>query len=175
MPLAPNKMLHRTAAPLLIRAPVGQMYAPKPGTKRDPVRRWKLSDRAFFGHGACHILAFAFLERFPGSSFHAVWIKPGEGYCGNHVYVTNGIVAFDYRGYLNQDRIVAHHWKQYCRDYPGWHAELIRIGANLSDPAEMALLGMHVRGPDEYLENALPRARMYLSKYDDCHAEYVAA
>ncbi|MFK7965471.1 MAG: hypothetical protein AB8C46_16045 [Burkholderiaceae bacterium] len=149
------------------------MYCPKPGTKQDPVRRWNLSDRAFFGHGACHILAFAFLERFPNRDFYPVWIKPGDGHRGNHVFVTDGSVAFDYRGYLNNERLVSYHWQQYCREYPGWNAELVRVEANLCDPAALASLGMIVRAPEDFLHNALPRARQYLSKYNKQHTEYV--
>ena len=151
------------------------MYAPRPGTKTNPVLRWNLSDRAFFGHGACHILAFVFLERFPNRNFYPIWIKPGDGYRGNHVFVTNGSVAFDYRGYLSKDKLLAHHWKQYCRKYPGWNAELIRVESNLCEPAELAPLGMHVRAPGEFLHDALPRARKYVSKYDKHHANFVVA
>jgi hypothetical protein len=148
------------------------MYVLRPGTKQDPVRQWDLSDRAFFGFGACHILAFAFLERFPDRNFYPIWIKPGHGYRGNHVFVTNGSIAFDYRGYLSEDRLLAHHWKQYCREYPGWNGELVRVEANLSEPVELARIGMHVRAPDKFLHNALPRARKYLTKYDRKHREH---
>ena len=37
------------------------MYVLKRGVKKDPQRRWNLPDRIFFGYGACHILAGAFL------------------------------------------------------------------------------------------------------------------
>ena len=84
------------------------MFIPEQGTKQDPVRRWSLSDLAFFGHGACHILAYEFLERFPRSGFNAVWIKPAEGYRVNHVFVTNGVIAFDYRGYLSESRLISY-------------------------------------------------------------------
>lgn len=145
------------------------MFQPRSGTKEDPCRRWKLSDRVFFAHGACHILAQVFLERFPDRNFHAVWIRPGAGYRGNHVYVTNGSVAFDYRGYVPVDRLVNYYREQYRKKYPGWHAELVGVTGNLCDPEQMIRIGMQIRGPDQFLENALPRAMTYLKKYDQQH------
>lgn len=145
------------------------MFIPKPGTKQDAVRRWRLSERAFFAHGACHILAQAFLDRFPDSHFYAVWIKPNEGYRGNHVFVTNGVLAFDYRGYLAELRLTSYYWKQYKQAYSGWDAELIRVIGNVSDPAQVKKIGMQIRGPDEFLHNATPRAQAYLKKYDELH------
>jgi len=57
----------------------GTMFFPKTNVKNDPVRRWHRPDRHFFANGACQVLAFAFLERYPGLGFHARWIKPAEG------------------------------------------------------------------------------------------------
>lgn len=34
------------------------MYTLKPGIKKDPVRRWALPDRIFFGNGTCAILGY---------------------------------------------------------------------------------------------------------------------
>jgi len=151
------------------------MYVPKPGTKQDPVRRWNLSERAFFAHGACHILAHSFLERFPGSGFYLIWIKPGAGYRGNHVFVTNGSVAFDYHGYCNLNRLVSHHFTKYSRDQADWNAEIIEISGDVSNPDEMRSIGMQVRAPAQFLHDARPRARDYLRKYDEQHAIYIAA
>src|SRR5262249_16909344 len=69
------------------------------GGKRDPVKRWGLPDRVFFACGACHILAYAFLKTYPGSGFAPLWIRPIEGYTGNHIVVVRGQLAFDYHGY----------------------------------------------------------------------------
>ena len=72
--------------------------------KTDPVRRWHRPDRHFFANGACQVLAFAFLERYPDLEFRARWIKPAAGFSGNHVYVTDGINAFDYHGLTTEQR-----------------------------------------------------------------------
>ena len=59
------------------------MY-PKPRIKNydklDPVMRWELTDRVFFACGACHILAYAFMERYKLRSAKAIWIKPLQSY-----------------------------------------------------------------------------------------------
>ncbi len=55
------------------------MYQLKPGTKQDPVKRWNLPDRIFFGHGACHILAGMYLKSLSPSGFYAVWIMREKG------------------------------------------------------------------------------------------------
>jgi hypothetical protein len=55
------------------------MYRLRPGIKQNPEKRWALPDRVFFACGACHILAYAFLRRFPDRDFRAVWIQAGPG------------------------------------------------------------------------------------------------
>ena len=67
-------------------------------TKQDPVKRWNLPNRIFFAAGACHILAYTFLMTYPEHNFQAYWIKPGAGMSGNHIFVSNGRLAFDYDG-----------------------------------------------------------------------------
>lgn len=73
------------------------MYQLKPGIKQDPERRWALPDRVFFGFGACHILAGVYLQNPPLPGFFSERVIPGDGFSGNHIYVTNGDIAFDYR------------------------------------------------------------------------------
>ncbi len=70
-----------------------------PGARDDQLLRWNLPDRVFFAAGACHILAFAFLERFPASGAKAVWIKPLEDTPTNHIVILKGDCAFDFHGF----------------------------------------------------------------------------
>jgi hypothetical protein len=83
------------------------MFFPKINVKIDPTRRWHRPDRHFFANGACQVLAFAFMERYPDLGFHARWIKPAPGFTGNHIYVTDGINAFDYHGLATEQRLLA--------------------------------------------------------------------
>ncbi len=71
--------------------------------KRDQAMRRALPDRVFFAGGACHILAYAFLEKYGTQITHALWLKPATGYTSDHIVIDIIIVGtdwmFDYRGY----------------------------------------------------------------------------
>ena len=103
------------------------MYVLKHGIKKNPEKRWALPDRIFFGHGACAILAGTFLEHPPLEGFYGERIIPGEGFSGNHIYVTNGVIAFDYHGYSSPRAAAGTPWKRLgftqprmaLRDAPG--------------------------------------------------------
>jgi hypothetical protein len=60
------------------------MFFPKISVKTDPVRRWHRPDRHFFANGACQVLAFAFLERYPsptGSTPSIITASPPNSAC----------------------------------------------------------------------------------------------
>jgi hypothetical protein len=141
------------------------MYRLKPGIKRDPQRRWALPDRVFFGNGSCHILAGVFLEHPPLPGFHAERIVPGEGFAGNHIFVTNGTIAFDYHGYSSRLRLLIHHtncWARRCPD--GWHCSLERVDFDLLGTIE--LNSRKMLGPDQYWGDPVSRARSFISRID---------
>ena len=144
------------------------MYWLKPGIKKDPQRRWNLPDRIFFGHGACHILAGVFLKMQPLQNFHAERVIPNEGFAGNHIYVTNGSIAFDFHGYSVRKRLIEHHYRGWTRRYPGWGAEISNVDFELLDTA--ALNARKMLGPDQYLFDAAERARHFLSRVDHFEA-----
>jgi hypothetical protein len=62
-------------------------------------RRTAGDDQSFFAAGACHILAWAMLERHPdrGLTVHALR-RRGEAYA-HHVFVSDGLWAFDHCGW----------------------------------------------------------------------------
>jgi hypothetical protein len=142
------------------------MYLLRPGIKEDPVRRWNLPDRVFFACGACHVLAHAFLERFPGAGFRPIWIRPRRELTGNHVVVTNGDLAFDYHGYVAYDRLVDHYTTRARRLFPDWGADLVPVTASLVNREDAKAIGMDIREPGQFLHDALPRARRYLERFD---------
>ncbi|WP_158965542.1 hypothetical protein [Chachezhania sediminis] len=140
------------------------MYVLKPGIKRDPVRRWALPDRIFFGHGACAILAGTWLRDPPLPGFHAERIIPAEGLPGNHVYLTDGQIAFDYHGYSILENLLAHHARGWSARHDGWHCSVETVGFDLlSTPA---LNARKMLGPDQYLHDPISRAARYLSRID---------
>ena len=138
------------------------MYVLKQGVKKDPVRRWALPDRIFFGHGACAILAGVFLRHPPlPGAWHAERIVPHAGHAGNHIFVTDGCVAFDFHGYACRDRLLAHHRRQWSARSPGWDADLEVVDFDLLDTKE--LNARRMLGPDQYLQDPVPRAMRFVA------------
>lgn len=144
------------------------MYVLGKGIKKDPVRRWALPDRIFFGHGACHILAGTYLDAPPLPGFHAERIIPAEGFAVAHVYVTDGVAAFDYHGYSLRRRLLDHHRKAWAAHSPGWECMLERVAFNLLDTAELNRRKM--LGPDQYLYDPVARARRFIGCRDHAAA-----
>ena len=140
------------------------MYVLKPGIKQDAARHWALPDRIFFGHGACHILAGYFLERFPDAGFTAIWLKPWEGFRGNHIFVTDGQIAFDYHGYSVLTRLLAHHERVWASRFDGWGCDAVLVDFPLLDTD--ALNARNMRGPDQYYGDAIERTRRYVERVD---------
>ena len=135
----------------------------KPSVKKDPVRRWALPDRVFFGNGACHILAGVFLKAKPVSGFFAERIIPGDGFAGNHIYVTNGSIAFDYHGYSNRLRLLQHHTSGWSRCYSeGWNCVLEHVEFDLLNTVE--LNSRKMLGPDQYQGDSILRAQNFIQR-----------
>ncbi|WP_246677693.1 hypothetical protein [Mesorhizobium sp. B2-4-18] len=138
------------------------MYVLKHGIKRNPERRWALPDRIFFGHGACAILAGTFLKHPPLEGFYGERIIPDEGFSGNHIYVTNGLIAFDYHGYCARERLLEHHERSWASRNAGWHCMIAKVDFDLLDKTELNRRKM--LGPDQYLQDPIPRARGFSSE-----------
>ena len=49
------------------------------------------------------------LPSAPPAGFHAERIIPNGGVPGGHMYVTDGLIAFDDHGYSLRERLLAHH------------------------------------------------------------------
>lgn len=141
------------------------MYVLAPGIKGTP-RQWALPDRVFFAAGACQVLAYAALERLAGEGFGAKWIKPAAGFRGNHLIVTDGVLAFDYHGWSRLEALLAHTRRKAERWWPGWRCEVVDFPteALVSEAASKAL-GLHLREPGQFTHDALPRARAFFARY----------
>lgn len=141
------------------------MYQLKPGIKQDPLRQWALPDRVFFGYGACHILAGVYLRDPPLAGFWAERIIPRHGQSGNHIFVTDGCISFDFHGYAGRATLLAHHTRSYRSVYgTAWDYDLERVAFDLLDTT--ALNARKMRGPDQYRKDALPRAEAYVARID---------
>ncbi|NJM81358.1 MAG: hypothetical protein HC844_01715 [Tabrizicola sp.] len=137
------------------------MYWPIPGIKKHPERRWNQPDRIFFGFGACHILAGVFLEEAPFHGFYGEWIVPIRGFAGTHIYVTNGLISFDFHGYTIRERLLARYGKGHRTRNPAWDAEVVKIDFDLLDTHELNAR-KHL-GPDQYFGDPIPRARAFIA------------
>ncbi len=151
------------------------MFFPKINVKNDPVRRWHRPDRHFFANGACQVLAFAFLERYPDMGFHARWIKPAVGFTGNHIYVTDGINAFDYHGLTTELRLLTFVFMRGRRFFPGWDATLVDLPTDVSEQRSRQIEGLWLREPKQFLYDALPRARNFLDRFGDIKRRLTAS
>ena len=107
---------------------IDRMYRIDEAKKRDAKLRWALPNRVFFACGACHILAFAFLEQYGSSSLKAIWIKPASGFTGNHILITASGWVFDYHGYSCREHFFTHTYRKADRWWPGWQATLMTEG-----------------------------------------------
>lgn len=136
-------------------------------SKRDPIRRWQLPDRVFFACGACHILAHAFLERWGRPDDEVIWFRPKPGFSGNHIVVARGDLIFDYHGWSERERFMAHTRRRACRHWPGWDADLVRLPRDVltSEARSKEIPGLWLMEPGQFLHDALPRARRYLDRF----------
>jgi hypothetical protein len=135
--------------------------------KFDSHKRWALSERVFFACGACHILSYAFLDRHASSGCRAMWIRPHEGFSGNHIFVTDGRYVFDYHGYSEHDFYLQHTFKRAKHYYPGWDAALVELPKDVlvSEQKSRTYDGLWLREPGQFLYDALPRAYKFLDRF----------
>ena len=117
--------------------------------------------------GACHILVYAFLRAYPESGFTPIWIRPAKGYTGNHILVVRDQLAFDYHGYSDLPKLLAHIKQRANRWWPGWDATLVRLPADVLISESMSRMydGLWLKEPKQFLFDALPRAQAYLQRF----------
>ena len=135
--------------------------------KLDPRQRWGRPDPVFLAGAACHILAYAFQQKYGDEGRRALWIKPRDGLIGNHIFVAWEDWAFDYHGYAPLERLLAHYTRRARRYQPGWDATLKELPFEVlvSETKSLAYEGLWLRDPGQFLEDALPRAHAYLARF----------
>ena len=137
-------------------------------SKRGPVKRWNLPDRTFFACGACHILAYAFLEAYGEAGMEPLWIRPHEGFTGNHIIAATDRMVFDFHGYSQRDTFVERYFRRARVHSPGWDGALIALPVDVLISTEKSRRydGLWLRQPDLFLHDPLPRARAFLKRFD---------
>jgi hypothetical protein len=135
--------------------------------KTDQTMRWSLPDRVFFACGACHILAHAFVEKYGAHNTEILWLKPEPGFTGNHIVAAGPDWIFDYHGYSDRVRFLAHTFTKAGRWWPSWNARLVQLPTDvlISEERSRTYEGLWLREPEQFLHDALPRARAYLDRF----------
>ena len=103
--------------------------------------------------------------------FYGEWIVPNEGFTGNHMFVTNGQVSFDFHGYSLRESLLARYWRGYQTRYPEWDAKIVEIDFPLLDTQELNAR-KHL-GPDQYFGDPVTRARQFIAS-KRCPGELLA-
>jgi hypothetical protein len=146
------------------------MFFQRTNVKSDPVQRWHRPDRHFFANGACQVLAHVFLEIYPDLDFRARWIKPASGQIGNNIYVTDGVLAFDYHGLTTEQRLLSLAFRRGRRFFPGWDATL-PADVLVSEAKSRTYEGLWLREPNRFLHDAMPRARAFVQRFGDLRSD----
>lgn len=80
------------------------------------------------------------------------------------MYATDGVVAFDYHGYLPRDRFLQRYRAGWNARYPGWNACIEPITFDLLDTT--ALNKRKHLGPDQFFADPIVRAQDFIAKFD---------
>ncbi len=122
---------------------------------------WHRGDRAFFQAGACHILADAFLRRYPGSKFRPLLIQPLPGFRGSHIVAASPTVVFDWHGFSERATFLTHYFRKLRRFFPGWDATLVEPASFMS--SEFFARYDH-RAPHQFLHDPTIRAEAFVTR-----------
>jgi hypothetical protein len=133
--------------------------------KRDIFKSWARADQPFFAAGACHILAELFIQLHHSEGFKMIYIKPYEGFPGNHVYASNGEWAFDYNGWTKENSLLKATEKAYKDKYPGWGYERHVIEPAIDSLERFCKENYHCL-PWQYAHLPWERAYTYIAKFD---------
>lgn len=137
-------------------------YRATPAIKSNPVLSWARDDKNFFAAGACHILAFLFIQLHPNEGFEFIHIKPKDGFGGNHVYASNGIWAFDYDGWTKETELLRVTEEAYSKEEPEWDYDRVVVTDNLEDFCK----NNNHRSPSYFLHLPWKRAYDYINQFD---------
>jgi hypothetical protein len=131
--------------------------------KSDRGLSWARPDIDFFGAGACHILAAAFIDSYPDAGFRAVMLKPVEGHVrGAHVVVSNGHQIFDCRGWHEHFTFLTMYSAAMQSQFPGWSCRLLHI--DRPDGWDFCKAHNH-RHPSQFILDPLLRAKTFLAQF----------
>ncbi|MFF2554908.1 hypothetical protein ACFVUS_28160 [Nocardia sp. NPDC058058] len=138
------------------------MYVPCAVFRRTPLERfdqhlaWYRHDQWFFAAGACHILAYVFLEQHPGR-FNVFGLWPHLAADPSHVYASDGTWAFDHSGWTPLTELLE--VSRAAEPDADYHSRPIAM-----DLDELCARHWH-RSPAEFIQDPRPRARAYIAQF----------
>ena len=103
-----------------------------------------------------------------GAEHEVLWIKPAPpNRIGNHIVVATTDWVFDFHGYSRRAAFLAHAWRRARRLWPGWDASLMALPRDvlISEIRSRQVDGLWLRESEQFLHDALPRARAYLDRF----------
>lgn len=148
------------------------MYKPSllfdrtPEQRRDKFASWARDDQAFFAAGACHILADLFVELHAHEGFTLIYLKPAEGFPGNHVYASDGVWAFDHNGWTKEDELLRVTEAAYAAKYPGWSYSRQVIKPTIDSLENFCKANFH-RLPWQFAYLPWERAYKYIKQFPE--------
>ncbi len=98
-----------------------------PEQRKDMFLSWARDDQAFFGGGACHILAYLFYDLHRDEGYDIIYTRPVGDHPGNHVYVCKDGWAFDTAGWTREDELLRVMHEDYTKRHPKWEIERMVI------------------------------------------------
>jgi len=137
------------------------MLFPTEAQKRDLAWIWHRGDRAFFQAGACHILVDVFLRRCPAAGFRPLMVRPDAGFRGSHIVAASPTTVFDWHGFSDRERFLAHYFRKLRQFYPGWNATVFELD-DFMTPSFFQKYSH--RAPTHYFRNPTRRAEAFVSR-----------
>jgi hypothetical protein len=137
------------------------LYRRTSAEKADPRLAWVRPDRAVFAAGACHVLAYRFIERMPGAGFRPILIHPRGVEHPYHMFATDGAIAFDFNGFSEDAALRRVNSQAMRADEPNWEAEFVVI----EDDLETFCRLNRCMPPSIYPGDVVARADRYLDQF----------
>jgi hypothetical protein len=129
----------------------------------DQILSWNRPDIAFFASGACHILAWTFVQTYPDAGFAIVHIRPRAPFSrGHHVIATDGVWAFDYSGWTKERELFNISKAAYADVLPGWDFDRVVIDVDLET---FCIENTH-RLPSQFAFDPWQRAKDFMMTLD---------
>jgi hypothetical protein len=130
--------------------------------KADLEKSWLRSDEDFFGAGACHVLAHAFLAMYPNAGYRPLMVVPAKEQRGRHVIVASCRHVFDFNGYTARALYFTELERLHRERDATWSAELVELHV---DPAGWVFCRKYGhRHPSQFFRDPLARAREFVQR-----------